>query len=76
MKNLSILIILTVFLNCASATPESGNTATPGMVDIIKEKAESEQGKKVIETIKEKAQDKELQNKVKGMLGGNKEEKK
>ncbi len=76
MKNISILILLAVLVNCASSSPESGNSATPGMIDVIKEKAQSEEGKKAIETIKEKAQDKELQNKVKGMLGGNKEEKK
>lgn len=39
-------------------------------VQFVKEKAESEEGKQAIEKLKEKINDKETQDKIKGMIGG------
>ncbi|MCX7998113.1 MAG: hypothetical protein N3A69_04060 [Leptospiraceae bacterium] len=63
MQFMSFLSIFICFSSCADT------------IQLVKEKAESEEGKKMIETIKEKAQDKETQEKLKGFLGNKKEKK-
>jgi uncharacterized protein YutE (UPF0331/DUF86 family) len=57
MKLLLVCILVWV-LGCAEA------------VQMVKEKAESEEGKQAIEKLKEKIKDKETQDKLKGMIGG------
>lgn len=63
MRFIFLINILFWFSSCAET------------IQVVKEKAESEEGKKMIETIKEKAQDKETQEKLKGFLGNKKEKK-
>lgn len=75
MKNLFILLLLLTFQFCASSDPATRATDAGGeksMVEIIKEKAESEEGKKYIEMAKEKLKDPETQAKLKGLLGKDK----
>ncbi len=71
-------ILLAIFIiscsggqNTDSNNSSSAGTGT-GMVDLIKQQAESEQGKKAIETIKEKMKDPKTQEKIKGLIGGDK----
>ncbi|MDX1957242.1 MAG: hypothetical protein SFU98_01650 [Leptospiraceae bacterium] len=81
MKKILLILVLIFFLSCSS-TQETNSTSSdapatsPSVIDALKKKAESEEGKKFIEMAKEKAKDKEFQEKVKGMLPGKKEEKK
>jgi hypothetical protein len=70
-----ILTILFI-ISCSGGETKDSNASTStsggGMVDIIKQQAESEQGKKAIESIKEKLKDPKTQEKLKGLMGGSK----
>ena len=68
-------ILLALFIiSCSGGQTTDANNSSGGggMIDLIKQQAESEQGKKAIETIKEKMKDPKTQEKIKGLIGGSK----
>jgi hypothetical protein len=78
MKNITILFLVLSLSYCASAPPKERaiDGTTPGadksMIEVIKETAESEEGKKYIQMAKEKLKDPETQAKLKALLGKDK----
>ncbi len=80
MKNVTILFLILSLSYCASNPPaeratDGGTTPAAGeksMIEVIKETADSEEGKKYIQMAKEKLKDPETQAKLKGLLGKDK----
>ncbi|MCW7492006.1 hypothetical protein ND861_04985 [Leptospira sp. 2 VSF19] len=73
-RTILIAIILLFSLSCASTSKE-GTSEEPGLMNKIIEKANSEEGQKAIQMGKEKLQDPETQEKLKGLLSKEKKKK-
>ncbi|TGN18743.1 hypothetical protein [Leptospira idonii] len=66
---LSLLILLAFVWNCAGAQEKDASSdGKGGLVETIIEKAQSEEGQKAIQAAKEKLQEKETQDKLKGLV--------
>ncbi|MCT8332358.1 hypothetical protein NUH30_01615 [Leptospira sp. 85282-16] len=74
-QTILIAIILLFSLSCASAETKEGSSDEPGLMSKIIEKANSEEGQKAIQMGKEKLQDPETQEKLKGLLSKDKKKK-
>ncbi len=73
----SILFLIASFfaISCASSESKDSGSNEPGLMDKLIEKANSEEGQKAIQMGKEKLQDPETQEKIKGMLSKDKKTK-
>lgn len=73
MKQILILaIIFGLHIGCASSSSKDGKDGDGKLMESIIEKAQSEEGQKAIQTVKEQATDKENQEKVKSLLSKDK----
>ncbi|WCL49074.1 hypothetical protein [Leptospira sp. GIMC2001] len=72
MKYYLLTIMIVLSISCASAEPKEGEESGDGLFGKVIDFAESEQGQKAIQTAKEKMQDKETQDKVKGIINKDK----
>ncbi len=73
MKQILILaIIFGLNLGCASSSQKDGKEGDGKLMESIIEKAQSEEGQKAIQTVKEQATDKENQEKVKSLISKDK----
>jgi|JI8StandDraft_2_1071088.scaffolds.fasta_scaffold224323_1 hypothetical protein len=66
------LLLVFLFLNCASSATKDGSENDGKLMESIIEKAKSEEGQKMIQTVKEQATDKENQEKVKSIISKDK----
>ncbi|TGN08468.1 hypothetical protein [Leptospira ilyithenensis] len=66
------LLLLTLAIQCASSNSKDSSEGDGKLVDSIIQKAQSEEGQKAIQTAKEKLQDKETQEKLKGLVSKDK----
>ncbi len=73
MLSKKIYVVLIFFsLHCASSNSKEGTEGDGKLMESLIEKAKSEEGQKVIQTVKEQATDKENQEKVKSMISKDK----
>ncbi|ABZ94337.1 hypothetical protein EHQ92_12710 [Leptospira biflexa] len=76
MKKSTILLLTLLFaISCASSESKDASSNEPGFMDKLIEKANSEEGQKAIQMGKEKLQDPETQEKIKGMMSKDKKKK-
>jgi hypothetical protein len=70
--NLTFLLMVAFTLQCASSAKKDSSEGDGKLMESIIEKAQSEEGQKVIQSAKEQISDKENQEKVKGLLSKDK----